>query len=92
MRDLPWKPGPLEFRQSCSKGSCPGTACQKKTVRRIKYRSIAALATEAAESAENLPDGAANGVAVGVAIKEKHLADLLFRICLAKTGWIVTDL
>ena len=36
------------------------------------------LATEAATNpAENLPDGAATGVAVGITREEKHLADLL---------------
>jgi len=54
------------------------------------YRSSRAiniqLATEAAtDPAENLPDGAAIGVAVGIAREEEHLADLLFRICLART-------
>ena len=50
------------------------------------------LAAEAAELAENLPDGAAIGAAVVFIEEEKHLADLLIRICLARTGWIVTDL
>ena len=81
------------FRRSCFNFLSPGTVCQKITAYRFKYKVLcAALAAEAADPAENLPDGAANGVAVGVAIEEKHLADLLFRICLAKTGWIVTDL
>ena len=45
------------------------------------------LTTEAAANlAENLPDGAATGVAVRVTREEKHLADLLIRICLARTG------
>ena len=44
------------------------------------------LATEtAANPAENLPDGAAFCVAIGIAREEEHLADLLFRICLART-------
>ena len=38
---------------------------------------VGELATKAAQLAENLPDG--------VAIKEIHLADLLFQYCLAKT-------
>ena len=50
------------------------------------------LAAGAANLAENLPDGAATGVAIGIAREEEHLADLLFRICLAKTRWIVADL
>ena len=37
----------------------------------------AVSATEAAKLAENLPDGAATGVAVGITREEKHLADLL---------------
>ena len=44
-----------------------------------------ALAAEATNPAENLPDGVAIGVAIGVTREEKHLADLLFRICLEKT-------
>ena len=44
------------------------------------------LATEAADPAENLPDGIATCVAVGITREEKHLADLLFRICLARTN------
>ena len=46
-------------------------------------------AAEAANPAENLPDGAAVSIAVGIAREEEHLADLLFRICLAKTSWIL---
>ena len=38
------------------------------------------LAAGAANLAENLPDGAATGVAIGIAREEEHLADLLFRI------------
>ena len=55
---------------------------------------IQLLATETAQLAENLPDGAAIEIAAGAAIEEEHLADLLFRICvcLARTGMIVTDL
>jgi len=44
------------------------------------------LATEAADPAENLPDGAAICVAVSIAREKKHLADLLIRICLARTN------
>ena len=51
-----------------------------------------ALAAETAQLAENLPDGAAFGTAIGVASEEEHLADLLIRICLARTGMIVTEL
>ena len=54
------------------------------------HNKLAAKA--AANLAENLPDGAAIGVAVGVTREEKHLADLLIRICLAKTREIVTCL
>ena len=43
------------------------------------------LAAETANLAENLPDGVTTGVAICVAREEGHLADLLFRICLAKT-------
>ena len=45
------------------------------------------LAAEAAELAENLPDGAAIVIVVAarVAREEEHLADLLIRICLART-------
>ena len=51
------------------------------------------LAAETADLAENLPDGAAAIVAAtGVTREEKHRADLLIRMCLAKTGRIVTDL
>lgn len=50
------------------------------------------LAAKAANPAENLPDGAAVRAAVGAAMEEEHLADLLIRICLAKTVGIVTDL
>jgi hypothetical protein len=50
------------------------------------------LAAKAAEPAQELPNGAATGVAVGITRKEKHLADLLFKICLARTRWIVTVL
>ena len=50
------------------------------------------LAADAAELAENLPDGAAIGAAVVFIEEEKHLADLLIRIRLARTGLIVTDL
>ena len=53
-------------------------------------------AAAAANLAENLPDGTACivtvGIAAGVVREEKHLADLLIRICLARTGRIVTDL
>ena len=41
------------------------------------------LAAKTAQLAENLPDRAAVGVTVGIATKEKHLADLLVSICLA---------
>ncbi|MBQ3492194.1 MAG: hypothetical protein IJA74_06585 [Oscillospiraceae bacterium] len=44
------------------------------------------LAAETANLAENLPDGVTTGVAIVVTREEKHLADLLFRICLAKTS------
>ena len=50
------------------------------------------LAAETAQLAENLPDGAATGVAVVFVKEEKHLADLLIRICLARTVRIVTNL
>ncbi len=44
---------------------------------------LLSLAAEAAaQTAENLPDGAASGLANGVAVKEKHLSDLLLSICL----------
>lgn len=43
------------------------------------------VAAKAAQLAEDLPDRAAIGSAVVVAIEEEHLADLLFGICLAKT-------
>lgn len=44
------------------------------------------LAAETANLAENLPDGVTTGVAIGITREEEHLADLLFRICLAKTN------
>lgn len=47
------------------------------------------LAAETAQLAENLPDGAAGRV---VAVEEEHLADLLVRFRLARTGMIVTEL
>ena len=50
------------------------------------------LAAETANLAENLPNGAAIGVAAGVEKEETHFADLLIRICIAITGGIVTDL
>ena len=48
-------------------------------------------AADAAELAENLPNGAAIGAAVAVKEKETHFADLLIRICLASTVVIVTE-
>ena len=53
---------------------------------------MSALATEAANLAENLPDGITTGVAICIAREKEHLADLLFSICLAKTSVIVTIL
>jgi len=50
------------------------------------------LAAETTNLAENLPDGAAVIIAAVAASEEEHLADLLFSICLAKTGRIVTNL
>lgn len=48
---------------------------------------ILRLAAEAADLAENLPEGAAIiVVAARVAREEEHLADLLIRICLARTN------
>ena len=46
---------------------------------------ILRLAAEAADLAENLPDGAAGIVAAARVAREEHLADLLIRICLART-------
>ena len=50
------------------------------------------LAAEAAELAENLPDGTTIGVAVLVKENETHFVDLLIRICLARTVGIVTEM
>ena len=47
--------------------------------------NFAQLAAEAADPAENLPDGAAAVAAAGVAVEEIHLADLLVRFRLART-------
>lgn len=49
-------------------------------------------AAEAAELAENLPNGTAIGVAVIAKEKETHFADLLIRFCLASTVKIVTEM
>ena len=46
-------------------------------------------AAETANLAENLPDGTTVIVAAVAASEEEHLADLLFRICLARTGCII---
>lgn len=43
-------------------------------------------AANAANLAENLPDGAAVIIAAVSAREEEHLADLLFSICLAKAS------
>jgi len=51
-----------------------------------------ASAAKAAQLAKKLPDRAAIKVTVRVAIEDIHVANLLFRICLARTRWIVTDL
>ena len=63
----------------------------KRTALRNGRAAEIRLAAEAAKLAEDLPDGAAIAAA-GVAREEEHPADLLFRICLAMTGCIVTDL
>ena len=59
------------------------------------YRGIASsqsLAAETAQLAQNLPERAAIRVAARVTREEEHLADLLFRVCLARTVKIVTVL
>ena len=43
------------------------------------------LAAKTAQLAEDLPNSAAIGSTVVIAIEEEHLADLLLSICLAKT-------
>ena len=48
-----------------------------KTVPLLRDRETA-LAAETAKSAKQLPEGAAIRIAVSIASKEKHLADLLF--------------
>jgi len=49
-------------------------------------------AAEAAQTAENLPDGAAVGTTAIVAVKEEHLADLLLWISSREDRGIVTYL
>ena len=44
------------------------------------------LAAKAANPADDLPDGAAASAAVGITVEEIHLADLLVRFRLARTG------
>ena len=61
----------------------------KKTALPKQDRMETVSAAETANLAENLPDGAAVSIAVGIAREEEHLADLLIRICLAKTRWIL---
>ena len=58
----------------------------QKTALLLRRVAHILLAVEATNLAENLPDGVAIGVTTGIAREEKHLADLLFRICLAKTS------
>jgi hypothetical protein len=45
-----------------------------------------ASAAETAKLAQKLPDRAAIRITVRVAIEEKHFANLLWMICLARTG------
>lgn len=52
----------------------------KKTIPQKAGSQKSGLAAETAQLAENLPDSVTIGVAIGVAAKEEHLADLLFRI------------
>ena len=66
--------------------------CIKETALRMQGRMETVSAAKAANLAENLPDGTAIIIAAVAASEEEHLADLLFSICLAKTGCIVTDL
>ena len=58
----------------------------------VHLRTAQKLAAETAHLAENLPNGAAIGIAASVKEKETHFADLLIRICIASTVRIVTDL
>ena len=44
------------------------------------------LTPEAAQTAENLPDGAAVRTAAVIAVKKEHLTDLLYEFSLAKTS------
>ncbi len=62
---------------------------KKETALPESRAAITVLAAEAADLAENLPDGAAIHIAAISAREEEHLADLLIRICLARTGCIV---
>ena len=57
-----------------------------------RYGPPKILAADAAHLAENLPNGAAVGITAAVKYKETHFADLLVRICIAITVWIVTEL
>ena len=59
---------------------------QKETALHKSRAVHIVLAAETANLAENLQDGVTTSVAIGVAREEKHLADLLFEICLARTN------
>ena len=77
-------PGPRRIQM----GSRPILYLRKSERETALHKSRAAyieLATETANLAENLPDGVTTGVAIGLTREEEHLADLLFRICLART-------
>ena len=66
--------------------------CTSKKKRRSNIGPPKELAANAAHLAENLPNGAAIGVAASVKEKETHFADLLVRICIASTVRIVTEM
>ena len=58
---------------------------KRETVLHESRTAHIVLAAETANLAENLPDGVTTGVAISITREEEHLADLLFRICLART-------
>ena len=75
-----------------SKYIAPLFVFYRKTVLPESRTEAIPLAAETAKLAENLPDGAAVGIAAGITKEETHLADLLIKICLARTVGIVTVL
>ena len=66
-------------------GSRPSPTNERRKGRAFALPKMLLLAAEATDPAENLPDAAAAIAAVGIAIEEIHLADLLIRFRLART-------